>query len=549
MDIKSWFTDQGGNNATSPDGAPEGMKRSGVNNTIRELMAAVKRFFDRPDMREPFEDFTLQRTTGEIWIFVDNTETNAFALLEDGQRIRMTGTAGADSGKVWEGFVDDSVTPLVYAPPNTTFGVTWLELSGGATAAGPTLDSAVVEVGAKELGRAAWYDTGASTGNIPLYDDLDPHVSTPEASLDVGFIDGVSREKLEVAGARGRMNPNGGFDFWSRGTNFTAATSLNNDDGNLFADQFVLISDGNDVATVSRSTDTPSAAVRYSALFTTSTVPGANEKYGFVHIMEEHDSYDGIQPAGGDERVSVSFWAKVGPIGGISNLRATILELKSASPGTHPVNAWLAGSTGALTYEPTNWREVGAADTAVPITASWTEFKIENIQTSASGQGIGPFALVLHVDEATLATGSQWVVSAVQFNRGAKALPFLRIPAALEQAWCERYCETTFSDGSQPQHNGSNSDTVGSASGAGFLITYDWRFRVPKFKAPTIVFYNPLEALPPATGEWARIVGDSVVASAANVNEKGVSVRGTATVANARHSIAMYCHANIWGNN
>ena len=37
----------GGNNAASPDGAPEGMAPSGVNDTIREIMGAIKRDWNR----------------------------------------------------------------------------------------------------------------------------------------------------------------------------------------------------------------------------------------------------------------------------------------------------------------------------------------------------------------------------------------------------------------------------------------------------------------------------------------------------------------------
>ena len=37
----------GGNNAAPPNGAPEGMAPSGVNDTIREIMAAIKRDWNR----------------------------------------------------------------------------------------------------------------------------------------------------------------------------------------------------------------------------------------------------------------------------------------------------------------------------------------------------------------------------------------------------------------------------------------------------------------------------------------------------------------------
>lgn len=42
-DIKTWSTSAGNNNAASPDGFPEGMAPSGVNNSAREVMAAIRR--------------------------------------------------------------------------------------------------------------------------------------------------------------------------------------------------------------------------------------------------------------------------------------------------------------------------------------------------------------------------------------------------------------------------------------------------------------------------------------------------------------------------
>ena len=42
-DIKTWSTTAANNNAASPDGFPEGMPPSGVNNSAREVMAAIRR--------------------------------------------------------------------------------------------------------------------------------------------------------------------------------------------------------------------------------------------------------------------------------------------------------------------------------------------------------------------------------------------------------------------------------------------------------------------------------------------------------------------------
>jgi hypothetical protein len=48
-DVSQWSTTASSNNSASPDGAPEGMAPSGVNDTIREVMAAVAKWYSDSD--------------------------------------------------------------------------------------------------------------------------------------------------------------------------------------------------------------------------------------------------------------------------------------------------------------------------------------------------------------------------------------------------------------------------------------------------------------------------------------------------------------------
>jgi len=47
MDVRSWSPTAAANNAPPPDGWPENMVPSGVNDAAREMMAALKRWYDR----------------------------------------------------------------------------------------------------------------------------------------------------------------------------------------------------------------------------------------------------------------------------------------------------------------------------------------------------------------------------------------------------------------------------------------------------------------------------------------------------------------------
>ena len=548
-DVKDWYTDEAANSAASPDGAPESMTRSGVNDTIREIMAAVARLYARPDMREPFLGFTVLRTSGTRWVLRDDVETDALSRLEDGTRIRMTGASGADVGKTWEGFVDETVGAApAYAPPDTSFGIAWIDTLSADTS-GPANVPATIEIGPKELGRVAWLDTGTSAGQVPTFDELDPHVTTPEADLDVGYLGGEDREEITMAAARGRLNANGGLDHWQRGTSFTDTGAANSDE-NVCADNFTIISDGDDRVDVARDVSVPvDVPVLYSMKLTAATVPG-NQKHGVIHFAEIADAFD-VAQVGGSVKVSISFWAKVGAVTGIDKLRVAVLNLRTAAPTTHPVSAWNSGSTGVLGFAAGEWQLVNLGtpdgDFDIDITSTWAEFKVEGLAVDISSAGTGAIALAITTEEASIISGAEWHLAAVQFNRGDVALPFMRAPAAVEFARCLRYCETTFPDGTAPAHNQGTANAL-TAISAGSNIALDWRFAHPKFKTPTLETFNPSDAAP-ATGNWEDSAGTDRAVSSSEASTKGAHIFCTTATASLVHRIAAYVHANIWGAN
>ena len=106
--ISTWSTTAASNNSTAPDGFPEGMAPSGVNNAARELMAAV---------RTQHEDAQ--------WIDLGNTPTFAttttFTVAGDlttqydvGRRVKCT-----DASTLY-----GTITASSYSSPNTTVTVT-----------------------------------------------------------------------------------------------------------------------------------------------------------------------------------------------------------------------------------------------------------------------------------------------------------------------------------------------------------------------------------------------------------------------------------------
>lgn len=85
-DIKDFSTTAANNNSTPPDGAPEGMAPSTVNNVIRELMAAIRRQWEQAEWFD-FGD-TITYASGTSF----TVATDLTARYQVGCRVRATGS-------------------------------------------------------------------------------------------------------------------------------------------------------------------------------------------------------------------------------------------------------------------------------------------------------------------------------------------------------------------------------------------------------------------------------------------------------------------------
>lgn len=127
--IKSWSTAAASNNAVSPDGFPENMSASGVNNSSREVMAAVRTWYDDYEWRD--WGHTVTRTGNTTF----TVPTDVTAIYTANRPIRCT-----DSSTLY-GIVASSS----YSNPTTTVTVA---LDSGNLSASLT----AVAVGFKETG-------------------------------------------------------------------------------------------------------------------------------------------------------------------------------------------------------------------------------------------------------------------------------------------------------------------------------------------------------------------------------------------------------------
>ncbi len=132
-DIRVWSPIAGNNTDPSPDGYPEGMAPSGVNNSDRETMAAIRRQWEQAEWFDYGHEITYVSATSFT------TPGDQTALYEEGRRIRA----------------DHPVAPTVYGrvvssafAANTTVVVAWdsgqleletgIQMALGITTAGAT---------------------------------------------------------------------------------------------------------------------------------------------------------------------------------------------------------------------------------------------------------------------------------------------------------------------------------------------------------------------------------------------------------------------------
>ena len=92
--LEKWSTAAGSNNQASPDGFPENMAPSGVNDAAREVMAAVRRWYDDADWRN-FDHTPSYATDASITISGDHT-----SVYHANRRVKITNSATTYYGTI-----------------------------------------------------------------------------------------------------------------------------------------------------------------------------------------------------------------------------------------------------------------------------------------------------------------------------------------------------------------------------------------------------------------------------------------------------------------
>jgi hypothetical protein len=113
--LSTWSTTPANNNDTAPNGAPEGMAPSGVNDTIREIMARIREWYE--DAQWIDLGLTHVRVSSSQFTIAGNYST----VYTVGRRVRMMNAGTAAYG---------TVSAVSYVAPDTTVTIAELTVPG-----------------------------------------------------------------------------------------------------------------------------------------------------------------------------------------------------------------------------------------------------------------------------------------------------------------------------------------------------------------------------------------------------------------------------------
>lgn len=461
-DIQRWSELAANNDQVAPDGSPELMKRSDVNNSVREIMRAARKFYAAAEFVQVYD------TQGDAWAAGFSTNTQVKLTPQDAQttdikdrfptgaRVKLTGGASAQFG---------FITGQSFSTPNTFVDVV---IDDGSNLDGATN---LLEMGLlrDSLGKTAFSPRGTTTGQfppeVPTIDDLGDQVllnggHDPEGDaspgIDADLLDGQHASQIIAASSSGASrNPiyNGEFMVWQRGTPIDADTNNDrtnvNDNALYCADRWMLLSGNstspkNDVMDVSLNTTAPPAGFWSNLKLTrTATVIAGQDFGGIFQILDGKDSAAFI----GSSAVSISVWLKASA--GITGAVVRVLGWTGTvdDPTADPIFDW--GSAGADPTLVASW--VSMIDSGqLAVDGVWTEFKTENEDISSFGT-VKNIGILITTDDDSFGAADTLEITGVQMENSGTSSDFGHRDYGVELGRCQRYYTNSFDDGQDPR--------------------------------------------------------------------------------------------------
>ncbi len=233
---------------------------------------------------------------------------------------------------------------------------------------------------------------------------------------------------------------NGDMQVSTRGTSFTATNNQNNDD--LYTlEQWILLSDDNDVVDITQTIEAWAADSPGHWASMQLEVETANKKFGILQPIESRNARGLISGT-----ASLSFKMKVSATDqwGANSIKAAVVSWSSTADSitSDIVSAW--GAEGTRPTLATNWTYENANDSGTTgnftPTTSWATYKVENVSIDTSSTtNIGVF---IWSDVTGTTVGQDLFITDVQLESGSKARDYVRSSYQDELRRCQRYFYT-----------------------------------------------------------------------------------------------------------
>lgn len=294
------------------------------------------------------------------------------------------------------------------------------------------------------------------------------------------------------AGFSNNLLINGDFEIAQEGTSgtalFTSATTPATKDDTYLLDEWILLSDTDDIVEVSQFADT---AIN-RGLIMRSEVKIASKKFGFVQIKENKDIKHLI---GNVVSLSIKIRRVEAVTSFIDNIRIGIIGWDGAvdAPLSDVVLGASWGAAGANPTLAVDWDNLGTlgflnTPADIPVTTSFVQHKIENVSIPTGTENLGIF---IWCDSDDVDVGNILDLAEFGLNKGSVSGTVQKRPFEQELTLCQRYFEKTYNLEIAP----------GTASTTGIINLFipvtiaalrglQWAFATKKRATPTITWYS-----------------------------------------------------------
>ena len=532
-EIRDYNVSADSNTATPPDGAPEGMAPSTVNNTMREAYARIKRFYNDTNGANTTagssNTYTLaaSRTVasyaaGDMYVAKfnhSNTGNSTLNVDSVGSKSIVTPSLNElpvnsiRAGGVYAVVYEASADKFILLDSHPSENQINLKNPDSEDTAGGRESQIVfkgLQSGSEEstLGRIQASHEGTSDdqkGQLIFSTNDGSDSDAPTTAMTIASDQTVTFAKNPVgvsAGITRNYINNPEFSVHQRSNTINAGTlGTQNDDGSYTLDQWILLSDGDDIVDVQATdtaSDVPTGSKKAMELLVPSDASTTGKKFGVLQWIENVNCQSII----GQE---VTLSAQIKSTADLDDVRMGLVVWTGSTtdaPNKDIVSAW--ESEGVL---PTLVSDIAFSNTPsdLGVTTSFAKYQV-TATISSSAKNVGVF-IWSNVTGTTAGT-DKLHIGQVQLEKGSSASDFLFESYTDHLLRCQRYFQ------------GYNVNAAGIGTSAifpsvGHAFTTSARFRVP--------LVTPMRVGPTQTFANLSIIGKT----SANVTSSTYTARTT----------------------